>query len=292
MGKSLAKGVLAIFAGCVLITLPGCSSGSFFSSFFHRSAKSSSSDTRFRKDYPELKALLRDNHFRMALAWVETWEKDRTLSADDRRLLRKDKKTIRLIGAAYYMGVARERRKSGRLRGALAALDTARTFTPDDPVLRSEIEKTKARIIVSGQAGQDWGELLRKLLALKASNPRETTFDPTIGWAYGKLSESEYMSGHYSLALEHARKSLSYVRNDEIAIRVHDRVKDMVRGLVVHAEGEYRNHHYSRAGDNLKKALTIDPGNRRARKDMQILSETPGVFHSQTNKTVNPERMN
>ncbi|EQD25169.1 MAG: hypothetical protein D084_Lepto4C00230G0002 [Leptospirillum sp. Group IV 'UBA BS'] len=167
MGKSLAKGVLAIFAGCVLITLPGCSSGSFFSSFFHRSAKSSSSDTRFRKDYPELKALLRDNHFRMALAWVETWEKDRTLSADDRRLLRKDKKTIRLIGAAYYMGVARERRKSGRLRGALAALDTARTFTPDDPVLRSEIEKTKARHHCIGTGGTGLGGTSPEIAGLK-----------------------------------------------------------------------------------------------------------------------------
>ena len=286
MGKSVRRGILLMCVGCLLAVFPGCSSGSFFNTFFDRHGNLSSSDIRFRKDYPQLKALLRDNHFLKALAWVERWEKDQTLSTDNRHLLRRDKKSIRLMGASYYMGVARERRKAGRLRGALAALETARTFTPDDPVLRSEVEKTKARVIVSGKASQDWGELLQKLLGLKAHDPKETSIDPTIGWAYGKLSESEYMSGRYALALDHARKALSYRRNDELAIRVRDQVKGQVRDLVARAEREYRHHHYPQAQKDLEKALTTDPQNRQARKDWQILRETPGGVDSRAEKTL------
>lgn len=284
MGKRFGRGILLMYAGCLLTVFSGCSSGPFFNTFLDRHGKLSSSDLMFRKDYPQLKALLRDNHFRKALAWVERWEKDRTLSADSQSLLRKDQKSIRLMGASYYMGIARERRKAGRLRGALAALETARTFTPDDLVLRSEVEKTKARVIVSGQVSQDWGELLQKLLGLKAHNPSDTSIDPTIGWAYGKLSESEYMSDRYALALDHARKALSYHRNDELAIRVRDQVKNQVRDLVARAEKEYRHHLYPQARKDLEKALTTDPENRQARKDWQILRETPGGIDSGADK--------
>lgn len=280
MEKSVGSGVPWLLSVSLLTLLSGCSSGSLFHSFFSRPGGSSSSDARFQKDYPELKALLRDNHFRKALVWVRDWEKTRTLSEDNQRLLRKDERTIRLVGAAYYMGVARERRKSGRLKGALSALETARALTPEDPTLRTEIEKTKARVIVSGQDGQDWGELLGKLLALKAKNPKDDSLDPTIGWAYGKLSESEYMAGRYSLALGHARKALSYKKTDALALRVRDRVEEMVRTLVDRAEREYRGHQYAMSARDLGKALEVDPESRRARKDWQILSETPGALQN------------
>ena len=285
MGKAVGSGVPWLLAVSLLTLLSGCSSASLFHSFMSRSEASSPTDARFQKDYSELKTLLRDNHFRKALVWVRDWEKTRTLSEDNQRLLRKDERTIRLVGAAYYMGVARERRKSGRLKGALSALEMARTLTPEDPNLRSEIEKTRASVIVSGQDGQDWGELLGKLLALKAKDPGGGSLDPTIGWAYGKLSESEYMAGRYSLALGHARKALDYLKTDAIALRVRDRVEEMVRTLVDRAEREYRAHQYAMSVQDLGKALAVDPESRRARKDWQILAETPGALHNTETRT-------
>ncbi len=279
MGNGVGKGLPWVLA-VSLTLLSGCQSGSFFHSLMGTRRTASSADTRFQNNYPELKALLRDNHFRKALSWVRDWEKTGSLSDDNRRLLRKDEKTIRIVGAAYYMGIARERRKSGRLKGALSALEIARTMTPEDPVLRSEIEKTKARVVVSGQDGQDWGELLSQLLVLKSKNPRDGALDPMIGWAYGKLSESEYMAGRYPLALLHARKALSYRKDDAVAQRVQDRVNEMVRSLVSRAEAEYRDHRYAASAQDLGNALTVDPESRRARKDWQILSETPGALRN------------
>ncbi len=275
MSRTLKNGFLVVTSGVVLLCFSGCSTDSFMHSFssFH---EESPDDQQFRKEYPELKALLRDNHFQKALEWVTGWEKYPGLSDANKQLLRKDKNTICMIGSAYYMGIAKERRKAGRFRGALEALKRARSFTPQDPTLRKDIERTEAQMIVSGQEGEDWGELLQKLLALKSRNPSGTTIDPTIGWAYGKLAESEYVSGRFGLALDHSRKALLYQNTNDLAARIRDRVSGMVRKLVGRAEAEYRGHRYPEAKVNLEKAMQIDPQDSQARKDWQILSETPG----------------
>ena len=286
MGQPL-KMVMMIFVSGVMVSfLSACSISPFFQSLFDQSRKDSVSDARLKKAYPELKAMLRDNHFRQALALISSWENVRGLSDDNRRLLKNDRNTICMVGSSFYMGVARERRKAGHLRGALEALETARSFTPKDPVLRTEIERTKAQMIVSGQEGGDWEELLRKLLVLKAKNPGDTAIDPTIGWAYGKLSESEYVSGRYPLALEHAKSSLEYEKNNDVAMRVLDRISMMVRSFVDRAEQAYRDHRYLIAQEYLEKALTTDPHDKRARKDWRILSETPGGLPSKTKMTL------
>ena len=232
-------------------------------------------DGQFVAEYPHLKELLRENHFRRALAWVLRWEKVRNLSGRDRGLLLKDQRTIRMVGAVYYMGVSRERESVGRYRGALSALETARTFEPDDPVLRRKIQRAKAMIIVRGESGQDWAVMVRKLLALKSRSPRDRSVDPMIGWAYAKLARSEYTAGQFGLALRHSRDAISYDPSANEALRVHDQVAEMVNRHVVRAEMYYREHKYDAVKEELSQALGIDPADKRARKDWRILAETP-----------------
>lgn len=256
-------GSLAAFPGCAALHFPD-------------SGKSDAhEDGTFVAEYPHLKELLRDNHFRRALAWVLRWEKVRNLSDRNRLLLRKDQRTIRMVGAVYFMGVSRERRSVGRYRGALSALETARSFEPDDPVIRRKIQRAKARIIVRGEAGQDWAVMVRKLLALKSRSPRDHSVDPMIGWAYAKLARSEYTAGQFGLALRHSRDAISYDPSANEALRVHDQVAEMVNHLVVRAEMYYREHKYDAVKKELSQALGIDPANNRARKDWRILAETP-----------------
>jgi len=273
MHKSIGRGLAAGIFGIGLIVLPACSSP-FFHSFFSSSRQESLDDKKFRSEYPKLKELLRENHFRQALAWVDSWKKVRQLSAANRRLLRKDQKTIRMIGSAYYMGIARERTHAGHYRGALSALKKAEGFTPSDPELRKMVSKARARLIVQGESGKDWADVVRKLLELKSRNPKENSINKTIGWAYAKLGRSEYTAGRYALAFLHSNKALSYDQSENEALRIKGRITGIVNGYVDKAEIAYRNHSFGRARKALEMALTIDPENSRARKDWRILAET------------------
>ncbi|MGC8530308.1 MAG: hypothetical protein ACP5OP_08985 [Leptospirillia bacterium] len=237
--------------------------------------KENQDDTRFAKESSEFNELIRDNRFRKALAWTQKWEKVRDLSNANRKKVLKDQQTVRMLGAAYYLGVARERSRRKRFHGALDALRIARTFTPSDPVLVGEIQKVKARIIVSGEAGQDWGEAVQKLLALKKRNPQDHTIDPTLGWAYSKLAESEYTSGRLSLAFQFTQSALAYDPGNEGAVRLKDRISRRVSLLVEKAEAAYRRKDFLATRDNLARALEIDPKNEKAREDWKILQRTP-----------------
>lgn len=264
----------AFILGAGLSVLPACSSTPYFHSLFHGSRTETAEDARFRSEYPHLKELLRQNNFRQALEWVNSWEKGQSLSDENLRLLRKDRRTIQLIGSAYYMGVARERKKAGRYHGALTALKIAQGFSPADPLLRREILKARARIIVQGEVGQDWSDMVQRLLALKAKNPSDSAIDPTISWAYAGLAGSEFTSGHYDLAYAHSHMALSYNNKEDKALTVRDRVSEIVNGIVGKAEAAYRRHLFDEARTDLERALTIDPDSKRARKDWRILSET------------------
>jgi len=127
---------------------------------------------------------------------------------------------------------------------------------------------------VHGEIGQNWAEMLQRLLALKSKNPDDNVINPTIGWAYGGLAESEYISGRFDLAFAHSRMGLSYDRKETRALRVQDRISVIVKGIIDKAESAYRNHRFDESRRYLEQALTIDPDNRRARKDWRILAET------------------
>lgn len=268
-----------VFLGICLTGLSGCDSA-FFKSHFSGTEGAPKEDAAFRSDYPKFRELLRQNHFRKALAWVREWEKVQNLSDSNRHLLARDRRRIRMIGSAYYLGISRERKKAGHYQGALAALKVAQGFNPGDPEIRKEILEAQATIIVRGEMGQDYAGMVGKLLGLKARNPKERSIDPMIGWAYSKLAESEYTVGRYPLALHHARSALGYDRTSLLAQRIRDRISIIVGGLVREAEGNYRAHRFGHTRKTLERALRIDPENKRAKKDWRILSETlkmPGI---------------
>ena len=275
MKGSMRKVVAGVLLTAGLIGLTGCNLP-YVKKFMARERGESQEDARFKKDYGTFTSLVRNNNFRQALTWVGTWEKVRNLSEENRRRLKHDEKTVRMLGSAYYMGMAKERTKRGRFHAALEALHTARSFTPSDSELTGEIERAKARIIVSGESGQDWGEVVQKLLALKRRNPQDHAIDSPLGWAYSKLAQSEYTAGRLPLAYEFVRQSLTYNGNDDAALRLKDRISRKVEILVEKAESAYRQHDLPSVRDDLTRALEIDPQNKKAREDWKILAETPG----------------
>ncbi|MGC8501236.1 MAG: tetratricopeptide repeat protein [Leptospirillia bacterium] len=283
MKGSMRKAVAGVLLTAGLIGVTGCNLP-YVKKFMAHERRESQEDARFKKDYRTFTALVRNNSFRQALAWVEKWEKVRNLSDDNRRRLKSDEKTVRMLGSAYYMGMAKERTKRGRFHAALEALHTARFFTPSDSELTREIERAKARIIVSGESGQDWGEVVQKLLALKRRNPQDHAVDPPLGWAYSKLAQSEYTAGRLPMAYEFVRQSLTYDGSNDGALQLRDRIARKVELLVQKAERAYRQHDLQSARDHLTRALEIDPQNKKASEDWKILGETPGetVSPSQT----------
>ena len=269
--KRFASGVILT---TTLVMLSACDLP-FVQKFMAHVHKENQDDTRFAKESPAFNELIRDNRFRQALAWTQKWEKVRDLSNANRKKVLKDQRTVRMLGAAYYLGIARERSRRERFHGALDALRIARTFTPSDPVLAREIQQVKARIIVSGEVGQDWGEAVQKLLALKRRNPQDHAIDPTLGWAYSKLAESEYTSGRLPLAFQFIQSALSYDPGNEGAVRLKDRISRRVNFFVEKAEAAYRRKDFQAARDNLSRALEIDPRNEKAKEDWKILQKTP-----------------
>ena len=269
--KRYLAGVMMIAS---LVVLSGCDLP-YVKKMMARVHEESQNDRQFEKESRTYSDLIRNNRFRQALAWTQKWEKIRDLSGDNRKKLSKDQRTARMLGAAYYLGIARERSRRERFHGALEALRTARSFTPGDPGLSREIEKAKARIIVSGESGQDWGEVVQKLLALKGRNPQDHAIDPTLGWAYSRLAQSEYTAGRLPLAFQFAQSSLSYDPGIERAIRLRDRISREVAMLVEKAERAYRSKDFRAARKNLSLALEIDPRNGKAMDDWKILQETP-----------------
>ena len=265
-------------AGIMLLSALGMFSGCdlpYVKKLMARVHKESQNDRQFVKESRTFTDLIRNNHFRQALTWTQKWEKIRDLSDANRKRLSKDQGTARMLGAAYYLGIARERTRRERFHGALEALRTARSFTPGDPVLFREIEQAKARIIVSGESGQDWGEVVQKLLALKGRNPQDHAIDPTLGWAYSKLAQSEYTAGRLPLAFQFAGSALSYAPGNEGATRLRDRISRRVAMLVEKAERAYRRKDFSMAREKLSRALEIDPRNGKAMDDWKILQKTP-----------------
>ena len=258
----------------LLVFLTGCDLP-YVKKLVARAHKENQNDLRFKKGSQTFTDLIRNNRFRQALAWTKEWEKVRNLSEENRKKLVKDQKTVRMLGAAYYLGVARERSRRDRFHGALEALRTARTFTPGDPELAREIEQAKARIIVSGESGQDWGEVVQKLLALKGRSPQDHSVDPTLGWAYSKLAQSEYTAGRLPLAYQFALSSLSYDPGNEGAVRLRDRISRRVSMMVEKAERSYREKDFQSARQSLSSALEIDPHNGKAMDDWKILQKTP-----------------